>query len=212
MTNLENQSDATRDDLLQRIELMEKMIAEGRRFTLRHGWIFLLWGLVDLVAMSWRFIQPHSNWVGIWAWPVCLVAGVVLTFMGMTLQRHEGGRSSSIQCRSVKAVWGMTGVALAFYIGTAMVRHLTWQLSYVAALLILVGLGHAVSALILHWRVQGVVAGIWWAGGIAAFFAQSSRDVNVIFLVEMCFGMILFGLYAMMLERRNGGGLVKNNG
>jgi len=47
-----------------------------------------------------------------------------------------------------------------------------------------------------------MVAGIWWAGGVAVFIFNSHRAANDIFLLEMCAGMILFGLYVMVLERR----------
>ncbi|HKN21840.1 MAG TPA: hypothetical protein VJX73_10510, partial [Terracidiphilus sp.] len=76
MGDKETEGGATREEIVQRVELMESMIAEGRRFTMRCGWIFVLWGVVDLAAMSWRYYQPNSLWVGEWAWPICLAAGV----------------------------------------------------------------------------------------------------------------------------------------
>jgi hypothetical protein len=199
----------TRDDLVRRIELMEAMIAEGRRYTAHYGWIFVLWGVICLAAMAWQFLQPHSHWVGRWAWPICLAIGFAMTYIVLPIQKRGSGRNT--RCRSVEAVWSMMSIAMAIFVAAAMLRNLTWQLSYVAAILMILGLAHAVSAAILRWRAQAVVAAIWWLGGIAAFFARSQNDVNVIFLVEMCFGMILFGLYMMALERRNGGKRVQPN-
>jgi uncharacterized protein with PQ loop repeat len=196
---------ADRDELIQRLELIETMIAEGRRSTTRCGWIFLLWGLVALTAMGWRFFQPHSNWVGARAWPVCLIAGAILTCIGLALQKRESGRSTNVNCLNVGTVWFMMGIALACYIASAMVRGLTWQYSYIAALLIIVGLAHAISAAILRWRVQGAMAAVWWLGGIAVFRARSQGDVQVIMFIEMCLSMIAFGIYTMLLERRQGG-------
>jgi fatty acid desaturase len=209
MENVETDSGATRNDLLQRIELMEEMIVEGRRSTTRLAWICVLWGVVDLVAMGWRFLQPSSHWVGMWAWPICLIAGALLTVIGLTVQKQrqelgpDRGKSTQMPSRSVEAVWAMMGVALAIYIGSAMVSHFSWQVSYIAGILMMVGMAHAISAVILRWRVQGVVAAIWWAGGVAMFFDPPMRIVNLIMLLEMCLGMIAFGLYAMMRERRN---------
>ena len=207
MTNSEpDNSGTTRDDLLQRIELMEAMIAEGRRSTTRCGWIFLLWGLVDLTAWCWQYFLPHSNFAGHWAWPVCLIAGAILTCIGLALQKRQQRRGLSMKCLNVEGVWFMMGIALAIFITSAMVRGLTWQYSYIAGLLIVVGLAHAISAVILRWRVQGAMAAIWWLGAIATFCAHSQRDVQLILFVEMCLSMIAFGLYGMLLERRNGGG------
>jgi hypothetical protein len=211
MTNYEAEGGSTRDDLVQRVELMESMIAEGRRFTTRCGWIFTLWGFVGLAATGLLFFLPPSKLVGEWTWPVCLVAGVVLTFVGMALQARETSCGESTRGRSVKAVWGMMGVTLAIYISSAMMRHYAWQYSYIAALLMIVGMAHAISAVILRWRAQGIVAAIWWMGAIAVFSARSYRDVQLIMFLEMGLGMTLFGLYAMMLNRSNDGGRGRKN-
>jgi hypothetical protein len=206
MRDDETEGGASREEIVQRIELMESMIAEGRQFTARFGWAFVLWGVVDLAAMSWQYFQPDSELAGKWAWPICLAAGVVLTFLGRAWQRSQQNCSpGGLRWRTVEAVWGMTGIALAIYITCAMVRHLTWQYSYVAALFMIVGLAHAISAAILRWRMQGVVAAIWWAGGIAAFCVRSNRGVQEIMFLEMVFGTILFGVYAMVLERMGRG-------
>ena len=140
MTNPDPESGATRDDLLQRIELMECMIAEGRQSTMRCGWIFVLWGLVDLTAWSWQHFLPNSHFAGPWAWPICLVAGAILTVAGVALQKGRVTAYGSMQCRNIGVLWSMMGVALAIYVAGAMARHLTWQYSYIAALLIIVGL------------------------------------------------------------------------
>jgi hypothetical protein len=204
MSNLDPKSGTSRDDLVKRIELMEAMIAEGRGFTTSNAWIFVLWGLVDLVGWSWQNFA-HSNFADRWAWPICLIAGVVLTFAGKALQKKPEGVPNSVACGRVMAVWAMMGLTMAIYVASAMITHFAWQYSYVAALLMMIGMAHAISAAILRWRVQGVVAAIWWAGGAAIFFLNSRRATSDIMLIEMCLGMIAFGLYAMMLEHRKGG-------
>src|ERR1035438_5676906 len=104
MTDFENEDGVTRDELVQRVELMASMIAEGRRFTTRCGWIFALWGLVGLAATGLLFFVPDSNWVGQWAWPVCLVAGVVLTFGGPARGSREQRGGLSRRARDGAAV------------------------------------------------------------------------------------------------------------
>jgi len=63
-------------------------------------------------------------------------------------------------------------------------------------------MAHAISAVILRWRAQAVMAAVWWAGGAAIFFVHSQSKVQCIMFVEMALSMIAFGLYAMVLERR----------
>ena len=199
MTNMDRVDGTTREDLVQRVALMEEMIAEGRKSTVRFGWVFLLWGLIDLAGVSWDQIQPDFRWV----WPITISAGFVLQFIILALRRKKGQRcGGSMRGRSVAAVWRMMGLTVLLYVVAAIVQHKAGQISYIAAILMFVGMAHAISALILRWLAQGIVAGVWLAGGIATFFVPRSYVLGV-FIAEMCFGMILFGLYAMWLEHRS---------
>jgi hypothetical protein len=204
MANFEAEGGTTRDDLVQRVALMETMIAEGRRSTIRFGWIFVLWGLIDLAPVGWQLVVPHSDWVEIWSWPIAIACGVAIQFLGMAILRRRSSVacSSSMRGRSISAVWAMMGLTAMLYFAGAMISHKAWQISFAAAMLMFVGMAHGTSALILRWKAQGVVACVWWIGGIALFFL-SYRYWLQIFASEMCFGMIGFGLYAMWLERRN---------
>lgn len=200
MTNPEPDNGTTRDDLVQRLALMESMIAEGRQSTVRCGWIFVLWGLIDLAGIGWQVLQPHSYWV----WPITIGGGLILQFALITLRRKSSTWcSTTSKSRSISAVWSMMGVAASLYCFTAIFRHVTWQVSYAAAIFIIVGLAHATSAMILRWGVQGFVAGIWWAGGVAAFFVTSYHAFLFLFVAEMLFGMVFFGLYGMWLDRHS---------
>jgi cell division protein FtsW (lipid II flippase) len=139
---------------------------------------------------------------------VCLIVGALLTVIGLLVQRQRqqmeqgSGTSKHTHFRSVETVWAVMGVALAIYVSSAMVSHFSWQMSYIAGILMMVGMAHAISAVILRWRVQGAVAVIWWAGGVAMFFDPPLRVIHLIMFVEMSVCMVLFGLYAMLLERR----------
>ena len=199
MTNSESDSGTTRDDLVQRLALMEAMIAEGRRSTARFGWIFVFWGVADLVGVGWEQLQPDFRWV----WPITIASAFVLQFLVMALRRRTAGSvcGKSMQSRSMAAVWTMMGVTVLLYVTAGILQHKAWQIAYIAAILMFIGMAHAISAMILRWWAQGAVAAVWWSGGIAAFFLPR-KDFITLFVAEMCFGMILFGLYAMWLERQ----------
>ncbi len=187
-----------RDDLVARINLMETMIAEGRQATSRCGWIFVLWGLVDISGMALQFLYPGHDW----NWPVTIAVGLIIQFVGLGIRRNTGRECPpNIQCRAISAIWGMMGLTLILFCFTAIFTHHAWGTPYVASIFMTIGLAHAASAIILRWRVQGLVAALWWAGGIAAFFLPDAWFMGV-FCIEMLFGMVFFGLYAMWLERR----------
>ena len=201
MENLEPEGGTSREELLERMALMESMIREGRSTTGQYGWIFVLWGLVDLAGIGLEVVL-HSRWT----WPVVLATGFALQAVGITLQRRRRSSvSKTRRGRSVEAVWSMMGVALTLYVAGAMVQHVTWQISYIAGILMMIGMAHATSAAILRWRVQALVAGLWWAGGVALYFVPRAYVV-AIFTVEMFVGMVLFGVYVMVRERRGGKG------
>lgn len=201
MTGYEEGNGASRAELLQRVELMETMIAEGRRNTGRYGWIFILWGLVCLGGAGLSYVWPQSYWV----WPTLIAGGFAIQFAGIALRRRSGqSATNNMKSRSVAAVWRMMGIAIILYAIPAGMTHTLHQIAYIAAVFMFLGMAHATSAVILRWRTQGVVAGLWWAGGVATYFVP--RDMVItIYVMEMVVCMVLFGVYAMMLERRAAG-------
>jgi hypothetical protein len=203
MNSPETDNGITRDDLLQRVALMETMIAEGRRNTGRFGWIFVMWGLIYFVAMGWVVFLPFKDW----AWPVCVTVGVLVGIVRG--RKRTVGSSENQRSRSIEAVWQAMCVAIILYVIAADASGHGNQSAYYAAVLFFVGLAHGISARILRWGAQGLVAFLWWGCGIAMFFFRTRNAVLSIFLVAAFFGMILFGLYAMMLERRRAAALVQ---
>jgi len=190
-------TDENRVELMQRLELMETMVAEGRKITERAGWIFVLWGVAYFAAVGWEIFLPAKNF----AWPVCIAAAIVILNVGKARQKAKSGSGESPRSRSIESVWRGVGIAITLYVIGAVVSHHITQPACTAAILFFVGLAHAISAMILRWKAQGVAAAIWWIGGSATFFTGPRAGV-VIFLAAAFFGMIVFGLYAMMLERK----------
>ena len=196
---------ATRDDLLQRVALMETMIAEGRRTTTRYGWMFLMWGLLYFVGMGWTMLLPMPNL----AWPVCISVGIAVVVVKSWQKR--AGASENLRSRSVEAVWeGMGIAAVLFTVGGVLSGH-GGQPIFIAAILFMVGMAHGISALILRWGMQGVAAAVWGGCGVAACFATTSNEMVALFLTASFFGMVLFGLYAMVLERRHSAAPVQHH-
>jgi hypothetical protein len=196
-----NDSGPTRDELVARLQLMESMVAEGRRATGRYGWIFVLWGLVDIVGTLWQTAKP--DWFG--PWPIVLGVGVVLQIAGLRFICVGGPRTA--KNRALSAVWQMLGVTLLLYCFTAMFTHRSFGHAYMAAIFMILGMAHGISAIILRWTVQGVVSVLWLAGGFARYVIPG-QWMDMLFLGESAVGMVFFGLYLMLLEGRRSGGAV----
>jgi hypothetical protein len=185
----------TREDLVQRVALMEAMIAEGRQATGRYGWNFVLWGLVDIVGLVWQSAKPH--WWG--AWPIAITVGVVLQIVGVRIFYCRA--TTTLKNRTLRSIWQVMGVTMCLYCFSGALAHRANGIAYLAAVFMMLGMAHSISAVILRWGVQGGVGALWLGGGVACYFVPG-RWLNWLFLIEMVVGMVVFGLYAMMLERR----------
>jgi hypothetical protein len=181
---------------------MEEMIAEGRRSTARWGWVFVMWGLTYFVAMTWTVYLPLKDW----AWPVCVGISVLISVIKGRRTRSTG---KSQRSRSLEAVWQIFGVGITLYVIGAIAGGHGTQPAYYAAIFFFIGVAHGISARILRWGAQGLAAAVWWAGGLAMFFSTTRGEILAIFLIATFFGMILFGVYAMWMERRRAAGMVQ---
>jgi Kef-type K+ transport system membrane component KefB len=92
-------------ELKDRLNLIENMIAEGRRTTESWGWTFVLWGLAYYVAIAWGTFG-HSNL----AWPVTMIATGVLT--GILSSRSARHRPETTIGRAMLAIWLGMGISI----------------------------------------------------------------------------------------------------
>jgi len=204
MADFERQDGTTRDELVQRIALMEKMIAEGRQSTARYGWMFVLWGLTYFAAIAWTVYLPYTEW----AWPACIAACSVA--FGVVRTRHRaGGTIDNLRRHSLDAVWQVIGGGIILYLIAVIVSGHGKEPDYLAAVLFFNGLANGVSARILRWWPQGVAAAIWWGCGTAMLFFTTRTEELALFVTATFCGMILFGVYAMWLERHAAAGMVQ---
>jgi hypothetical protein len=183
-------------EILERLKLIEAMIAEGRQATEHWGSTFLLWGIGPLFAMLWETHWPHPNW----AWPVTI--GICVIVNGIALRFRKSRREfTTTTMRSIGAVWtcaGVTVLLLAF--GTVASGTVEFRFLY-AALFALAAVAHGSSSLILRWWPQFLAALVWWlASGIA--FAVPVTRLPQLAAVALVLGNIVFGAWLTYCESR----------
>ena len=94
------QEETSEQDLRERLALIEKMIAEGRRSTESWGWMFVLWGAAYCVAIGWA---TWGHGLSVWgsgrslAWPVTKV----LENWGQSLTEWRFPGSNSLKRRQL---------------------------------------------------------------------------------------------------------------
>jgi hypothetical protein len=181
-------------DLKAQLNLIETMMAAGRRSTESWGWSFLLWGIAYYVATAWSTLG-RSNW----AWPVTMTAAIAVTaIIGARVSR---GHPETTLGRAIGGVWKVMGTSLGVVmLALSLSGHYDIHV-YMAIIGAMLAVAHGTSSLILKWKMQFACALVWLGAGVAGCFG-SDNQAGISFLVAIFFCQILFGIYAMTLDAR----------
>ncbi len=181
-------------DLKAQLNLIETMMAEGRRSSESWGWSFLLWGIAYYIAAFWAALG-HSNW----AWPVTMTATGILT--GIIGARISHGQPETTLGRAIGSTWKVMGVSLfVVLLGLGLSGHYDIHV-FMAIIGGMLAMANGTSSLILKWKMQFVSALVWLGAGVAGSFG-SDNQASVAFLIAVFFCQIVFGIYAMTLDAR----------
>jgi hypothetical protein len=178
-------------ELRERFNIIESMIAEGRRSTESWGSTFVLWGVAYYVAMAWSR-WGHTGW----AWPVTIsIAAVVTIVLAFS---KTGGHPRTTFGRAIGSIWTALGISMfLLFFALGLTGRLTDRHLFVAVISAILGMANGASALILRWRVQLACAVVWWATAVATCFASDTQSI-IIFLVAIFLCQIVFGIYGMI--------------
>ena len=187
-------------ELKDRLNLIETMIAEGRRSTESWGWIFVLWGVAYYVAIAWSVWGNHA----VLAWNVTMGAAMILTF-GIVAWRIGRGRQRSQPAttvgRAITAVWIAVGVSFVVLLPALGMGGRSTSNVVVAVIGTLLGTANAASSMILKWKLQFACALIWWALAVISCLGTQKQSF-IALLVANFFCQIVFGIWGMMAEAR----------
>jgi hypothetical protein len=180
--------------LAERLNLIETMIAQGRRTTESWGWTFVLWGMAYYVAIFWASTGHLAL-----AWPVTMVGAGIITAVVASRRVHD--KPSTTLGRAMAAVWVSLGISIFL-----LMMSLGWtgrldphnSVAIVGAML---GMANCTSSILLRWKMQFGCALIWWTAAVLACFASESIT-GIGFLVAIFFCQIVFGIYGMVAESR----------
>jgi hypothetical protein len=182
-------------ELLDRIDLIERMIGEGRRTTQYWGWTFVLWGVGQLIALGWSIYGGNPAV----AWPVTMIACGVLTVIGSRRMHAREGAETYVS-RALGAIWFSCGISISVLAFIGNPKGTFTASSFLAAFFALMGFANFASGLVLRWRLQQSLGILWWAAAAVAMLAPD-QFVGWTFVGMDVVGEILFGLYLMAKER-----------
>ncbi len=185
-------------EITDRINLIESMLQAGRKSTERWGWTFVVWGLAYYVATAWASLLPQAGGRTL-AWPVTMVFTAALT--AVIARRRTRLQPRTDKSRHIQAAWSAVGFGIfVFAFSQAWSGHATAQ-TLMGGIETLLGVANIASGLMLRWKVQIGVGGLWWAAAAASAFA-TANGVAYLFLGATLVGMIGFGVYLMIRESR----------
>ncbi|HJX84997.1 MAG TPA: hypothetical protein VJ723_11690 [Candidatus Angelobacter sp.] len=182
-------------ELLARIDLIERMVSQGRRSTEYWGWCFALWGTGQLTATAWA---TRSGRPGL-AWGVTMAACGIIT--GLVMARKKATeQAETLVSRSLGAIWLCFGISITLLAFVGNPAGIFNERSFCAVFLALMGLTNVSSGIILRWPLQVVSGIVWW---LAAVFAMLGPEKMVPWtqIAMIFFGEVVFGLYLMARER-----------
>jgi len=181
-------------ELKDRLNLIETMIAEGRRTYESYGWTFVLWGVAYYIAILWAGLG-HSYL----AWPVTMTAAAVLT--GVIIARKRSKRPATTTARAIGSIWYAMGISLFVLLMSLGFSGRADQHTFIAIMAAMLATANATSSMILKWKLQFACALVWWALTVYACFGKG-KPLTIAFLAALFFCQIVFGIYGMIRESR----------
>ena len=183
----------TEQDLKDRVSLIERMIAEGRRKTESWGWTFVLWGVAYYLAFAW------SAWGrSAWAWPVTILIAVIVTVVVASLK--AGNHPQTTLGRAIGSIWIALGISMfLLFLTLGLSGRLTDQHLFVAVISAILGMANGASALILRWKAQFACAVAWWVAAVTTCFGTDAQSM-IVFLIAIFLCQIVFGIYGAIAE------------
>jgi len=177
-------------ELKDRLELIESMLAAGRRKTENWGWTFVLWGVAYYVAILW---SNRGN-AGV-AWSVTMIAAGLLT--GAIAARKKSHEPDTTIGRAIASVWISLGISMYLLFMAMGFTHRIEVHVWVAIIGTMLGMANATSGMILKWKVQLACAMVWWAAAVTACFGDANQS-TIALLIAIFLCQIVFGIYAMI--------------
>lgn len=183
-------------ELMARIELIERMVSQGRRSTEYWGWCFALWGTGQLAAIAWATFGGRPGL----AWGVTMATCGIIT--GLVIARKKATQQTeTLLSRSLGAIWLCFGVSISLLAFVGNPLGIFSERAFCAVFLALMGLTSVSSGIILRWPLQAVSGIVWWLASVVVMLDRSEKMVPWIMIAMIFVGEVVFGLYLMARER-----------
>jgi hypothetical protein len=183
-----------RQELQDRLSLIEQMMAEGRQTTSSWGWVFVLWGIAYYISIAWSALGHSAV-----AWPVTMIAASIITAVASS--RSRSGQPGTTAGRAMSAIWIGVGVSMFILLLSAGIKGRMDAQTFIAVVAAMLGSANAASGILLKWRAQFLCALVWWATAVVSCFGSEAQS-QIAGMTALFLCQIVFGVYMMVLEAR----------
>jgi len=182
-------------DLLQRIDLIERMVLQARHTTQYWGWCFALWGTGQLTALGLSIVLPNPTLIWAIAMTTCgIVTGIMIR------RKHATEEKESLAFRPLLAIWCAFGISITLLSFLGQPSGAFTMRSFCAAFFVLMGFANFSSGMILRWPLQIAAGTAWWMAALLVMFGPE-KIIAWTFIAMIFLGEVVFGLYLMLRER-----------
>jgi hypothetical protein len=187
--------------IAEQLDLIERLILEGRRSMEYWGWVFVMWGVAHVAALVWSALWTSNPGM---PWAILMGGCGVAMAVGSVRAGMRGGKST-VMGRAQGASWAAFTISVTIlWVAGAVTR--TFDLEnlavFYAIFFTLIGGAHFTSGITVRLPVQTAVGVLWWGAALVTMAIPGAARWS---LMVMAFvGEIAFGLYLMALERKGG--------
>lgn len=182
-----------RQDAMEEIALIRRVIDESRRFAMDSGKYYLLWGALVTAAIFaeyWMFVNhTRSTAASAWVWIITIGIGWLVSM----IWGFQGASKRSgwpIGAKLVGLVWLSSGISMTIlgFVATASGALQSWALCPVIA--VVMGSGYAISGLIYRLRWVSLVGVAWWLGSLVMFWIKGIAVLPIFGIMMILFQIV----------------------
>ncbi len=181
------------------LELIAQMIQNTKfRMAKNTGTPFLIWGYTTIIVslLVWFLLKETGNYNWQWLWFMLPVTALPFT---LWIDRKQQKMVKTYIDRIVGYVWTVFGVGSFF---VSWVAILFWNLSILFIILLMMGMGTALTGLIIKMRVVTVCGTLGALASLGCIYVRGIDQI-LVFALAFVFMMLIPGHYLNKIAKQD---------
>lgn len=195
-----------RQDAIEELALIRRVIDESRRFTFDNGRYYLMWGVLVAVAIFVQYgaILARTEWISAWIWIVTIGVGWLASIlMGMREKSSPG--AWPVGAKLIALIWASSGISMTIigFVAPSTGALQPWAIC--PAIATVMGGAYAISSLVYRLRWVTMIGIAWWVGALVMFIVKGITTLPI-FGAMMILFQVVPGLVFYRNSKRNAAG------